>query len=197
MQNLISLRPEGEPQSAQRRWTYEDYLKLPDDGRRYEIIQGILYVDYAPDYDHQFTVAEIHRQLANHVVEHQLGRVLPAPFEVHLSEDTRPVQPDVIFIRTSRLPAAGAKFFRGAPDLVVEVISPGSIRRDRNIKFAAYEQAGVAEYWLVDPKYHFVEVYTLSGNEYALLGQFDGDDLLQSKILPKLTITAHTLFVPA
>jgi Uma2 family endonuclease len=196
MQQHTPILAWGEALDQQRVWTYQDYLALPEDGHRYEIIEGVLHVDYAPDYEYQFTVAETQRQMANHVVEHRLGRVLPAPFEVHLAEATRPVQPDVLFIRTERLPAPGAKFLSGAPDLIVEVISPTSIRRDRNIKFAVYEQAGVPEYWLVDPKYHFVEVYTLSGREYALLGQFDGDDLIRSNVLPNLRIVARTLFVP-
>lgn len=179
---------------TQGEWTYQDYLNLPDDGRRYEIIEGALYVANAPDFDHQFTVSEIQRQLANFVLEHQLGQVIPAPFEVHLSPVSRPVQPDVFFVRPERRLARGAKFFAGAPDLVVEVISPSSIRTDRNIKFTAYEQAGVAEYWIVEPKYGFVEVYTLSAGEYALVGQFDHDDVVQSKLLPELKIIAHTLF---
>lgn len=83
-------------------WTYQDYLNLPNDGRRYEIIEGILYVANAPDFDHPFSVAEIHRQMANFVIEHQLGQVIPAPFEVHLSPTSQPVQPDLFFIKTER-----------------------------------------------------------------------------------------------
>jgi len=78
--------------------------------------------------------------------------------------------------------------------LIVEVISPSSIRTDRNVKFTAYEQAGIPEYWLVDPKYHFIEVYVLSGREYALLGQFDGDAIIQSRALADMQIQAYTLF---
>lgn len=179
----------------QGEWTYQDYLNLPDDGRRYEIIEGTLYVVNAPNFDHQFAVSEIQRQLANFVIEHQLGQVIPAPFEVHLSQTSRPVQPDVFFVRSERQMARGAKFFEGAPDLVIEVISPSSIRTDRNVKFTAYEKAGVSEYWLVDPKYAFVEVYTLSSGEYTLLGQFDHDDLVKSDVLPALKIVACTLFI--
>ncbi|MEZ4714245.1 MAG: Uma2 family endonuclease [Caldilineaceae bacterium] len=188
----LSLLIPTYPQQGQ--WTYQDYRNLPDDGQRYEIIEGVLYVANAPDFDHQFTVAEIHRQMANFVIEHQLGQVIPAPFEVHLSETSRPVQLDLFFVKSERSLGRGAKFFEGAPDLVVEVISPSSIRTDRNIKFTAYEHAGVAEYWLVDPKYNFVEVYTLSAGEYALLGQFDHDDIVQSNVLPGLEMVARTLF---
>jgi Uma2 family endonuclease len=178
----------------QGEWRYADYLRLPDDGRRYEIIEGVLYVANAPGYDHQFTVGETAFFFRLFVREHRNGVVLEAPFEVHLSETTRPVQPDVLFIRAERQPAPGAQFFEGAPDLIVEVLSPSSIRLDRIIKFDAYEQAGVAEYWLADPKTRSVEVYTLSNNEFALLGQYTGDEVIESRVLAGLQIVTSTLF---
>ena len=182
--------------SAQGQWTYEDYLNLPDDGRRYEIIEGDLYVTNAPDLDHQFTVSEIQRQIANFVTEHKLGFIIPAPFEVHLSETSRPVQPDILFIKAENWPGPGAKFFEGAPDLIVEVISPSSIRTDQSIKFSAYEQAGVSEYWIANPKTRSVEVFTLSGGEYALVGQFINDEVIKSEVLAGLQIITSTLFTP-
>jgi len=181
---------------VQGQWRYADYLRLPDDGRRYEIIEGVLYVANAPGFDHQFTVTEIIYFFKSFVREHQLGVVLTAPFEVHLSETTKPVQPDVLFIRKDRQPTAGTQFFEGAPDLLVEVISPSSIRLDRKIKFDTYEQTGVTEYWLVDPKLRAVEVYTLARGEYALLGQYTSDELIESKVLAGLAIKANALFQP-
>jgi Uma2 family endonuclease len=179
---------------AQGQWTYEDYLRLPDDGNRYEIIEGVLYVTNAPNYDHQFTVIEIAYWVKQFVTENNFGVVLTAPFEVHLSPTTRPVQPDVLFIKADRQPASGAKFFEGLPDLIVEVLSPASIRTDRQIKLNIYEQAGVAEYWLADPKTRSVEVYTLWHGEYALLGQYTGAETVESKLLAGLAISVKTLF---
>ncbi len=184
------------PQPAQGEWTYEDYLNLPDDGRRYEIIEGVLYVTNAPDYDHQFTVMEIAFQLKLFTTPNKLGVILTAPFEVHLSEKTRPVQPDVLFIRADKQPAPGAKFFEGVPDLVVEVLSPSTTRTDQSIKFSAYEQAGVPEYWIANPKTRSVEVFTLSGGEYALVNQFIGDEVIESVVLAGLSISINTLFNP-
>jgi Uma2 family endonuclease len=189
---IESLEPKTWP--ARGEWTYQDYLNLPDDGRRYEIIEGVLYVTNAPDIDHQFAVIKIATKLENFVTEHQLGYVLIAPFEVHLSETNRPVQPDVLFIKAERWPGPGAKFFEGPPDLIVEVLSPATSRVDRHVKFSAYEQAGVPEYWLVNPKTRSVEIFTLSGGEYAQLGEFTGDELIKSAILAGLTITTSTLF---
>ncbi len=179
---------------VQGQWRYADYLRLPDDGKRYEIIEGVLYVANAPSIEHQFTVLKIafHFELYN--VERNLGLVLTAPCEVHLSPITKPVQPDVLFIRAERQPPLGTQFFEGAPDLIVEVISPSSIRLDRHIKFDAYEKTGVPEYWLADPKARLVEVYTLSNNEYALLGQYTGDEIIESKMLAGLQIKTSTLF---
>lgn len=179
---------------AQGQWTYEDYLRLPDDGKRYEIIDGVLYVSNAPNSDHQFTVTELSRQLGNFVIPQKLGRVLVAPFEVHLDQTSRPVQPDILFIRAERWPAERVAFFAGAPDLIVEVISPSSVRTDRVIKFTAYERVGVPEYWLANPHTRTVEVYTLSQGEYALLGEFAGDELLQSVIFTGISLVTSSLF---
>lgn len=177
-------------------WRYEDYQRLPDDGKRYEIIKGVLYVANAPSIEHQFTVSEIHFALKLFVREKQLGQVFTAPLEVHLSEISRPVQPDLLFISTARQPPFGAKIFEGAPDLIVEVVSPSSIRLDRKTKFDAYEEAGVAEYWIVDTKTRSVEVYTLARGEYALHGQYTGDELITSALLPELQIKTSLLFQP-
>jgi Uma2 family endonuclease len=181
-------------QPAPGEWTYEDYLALPDDGNRYEIIEGVLYMTNAPGLEHQFTVVQLVKKLSIFVDENKLGLVLTAPFEVHLSKKSRPVQPDVLFIKTESLPPPATKFFEGAPDLIVEVLFSTSVRTDQHIKFSAYEQAGVSEYWIANPKTRSIKVFTLSGGEYALVGQFVGDELIESKLLPGLSIVANTLF---
>jgi Uma2 family endonuclease len=181
---------------ASGKWTYEAYLELPDDGRRYEIIEGVLYVTNAPDIDHQFTVMEIAFHIKRFVMENRLGYVLTAPFEVHLSEKTRPVLPDVLFIAAERWPEPGVKFYEGPPDLIVEVLSPSTSRTDQVVKFSAYEQAGVREYWIAHPKTRSVQVFTLSGPEYALLNEFAGDDMIESHLLPALKVTTSALFNP-
>ncbi len=184
----------AERNRAEKIWTYADYLNFPDDGRRYEIIAGELYMSNAPNSDHQSAVTEISRQVANFVIAHKLGKVLVAPFEVHLSETSRPVQPDVLFVKAARWPNSKIQFFDGAPDVVVEVISPSSSRLDRVIKFTAYEKAGVAEYWIVNLHTKTVEVYTLSVGEYALFGEFSGSEVVKSAVLDGLEIVCETLF---
>jgi Uma2 family endonuclease len=175
-------------------YTYEDYLKLPNDGKRYEIIEEVLYVANAPSFQHQYTVHQIDRQLGNFVSTHQLGYVIPAPFEVHLSAISRPVQPDITFIRSERISVHSLQIFEGAPDLIVEVLSPESVRRDRVTKFTAYEAAGVTEYWIVNPNARIVEVYILSHGEYAAMGEFKDAEAIQSQVLAGIEIATHSLF---
>jgi Uma2 family endonuclease len=181
---------------ARGQWRYADYLRLPDDSKRYEIIEGVLYVANAPSVEHQYTAFKIAFYLELFVQQKNLGMVLMAPIEVHLAEDTKPVQPDVLLLKTEQMPLLGSKVIVGPPALIVEVISPSSIRLDRHIKFDVYERYGVAEYWLVDPKARLVEVYTWARGEYALFGQYTGDDVVMSKLLEGLQIKASLLFQP-
>lgn len=186
----------GQPQSTpmQGQWTYADYLALPDDSKRYEIIEGILYVANAPNSDHQTVVTAFGAELRNFAKQHNLGRVLVAPFEVHLSARSRPVQPDVLFVRAERWPEERIAYFEGAPDLIIEVISPSSVRMDRVVKFTAYEAAGVPEYWIANLHTHTIEVYTLSHGEYALLGEYTNGETVQSAVLAGINIVASTVF---
>ncbi|EDN66072.1 protein containing DUF820 [Beggiatoa sp. PS] len=175
-------------------WTYADYLNLPDDGRRYEIIERVLYVSNAPSLDHQFTVVKLVSQMDVFVTQNKLGYVLTAPYEVHLSEKSKPVQPDVLFIKTEKWPTPEAKFFEGPPDLIVEVLSPSTRRVDQFIKFRAYEKAQVPEYWIANPKTRSIQVFTLENQEYVLLGEFIEDETIESKILTELKIKTNSLF---
>ena len=178
----------------QGEWTYEDYLNLPDDGNRYEIIEGRLYMTNAPNIDHQFAVVKIVSQMEQFVSQNKLGYVLTAPFEVHLSEKSRPVQPDVLFVRAENWPGPGAKYFEGAPDLVVEVLSPSSRRTDQMIKFMAYEKAKVREYWIADPKARLVQVFSLKDEKYELNGEFVGEEVITSQVLQDIGIMADSIF---
>jgi Uma2 family endonuclease len=98
-------------------------------------------------------------------------------------------------MRAANWPGTGAKSFQGTPDLIVEVLSPSNIRTDRHVKFNAYEQAGVPEYWIVNLKFRAVEVYTLSSSEYALLREFAGDEVIFSKTLAGIAIVTSSLFI--
>lgn len=179
----------------QGKWTYEDYKRLPDDGLRYEIMGGVLYMTPAPGFDHQYIVTRLLVLLEKFVSEHQLGLVLVAPFEVRLPDIAQVVQPDLLFIAAGREPSPGDPFFTGAPDLVVEVLSPSTTRTDRVVKFSAYERAGVREYWLVNPQSRIVEVYALSEDSiYDLHGEFIAGSAVTSPLLSGLTFPVGDLF---
>ena len=147
---------------AQGEWTYAHYLRLPDDGQRYEVIRGTLYVSPAPTFEHQFTVVRLARFLDVYVSENDAGVVLVAPFDVRLPQRIAdPVQPDVLFFRKSHEPRPGDPNFSGVPDLVVEVLSPKTRRLDEKVKLPAYRDAGVPEVWFADPRSRTLLVHRL------------------------------------
>src|SRR6185436_2105450 len=191
---------DGQAWPSQGSWTYEAYLRLPDDGRRYEVIRGLLYVSPAPSYDHQYTVAQFVYLFTAFVKKKRLGVVLGAPFDVRLPERIAdPVQPDVLFIRREQQPRSGDLRFDGVPDLAVEILSPGNWRYDRNIKLAAYRDAGIPETWLVDPISRTVEVYVLDPARpgYALRERRSEGETVGSAVLQGLQIEVAELFPPA
>jgi len=176
-------------------WTYEKYLTLPDDGKRYELIEGELFVTPAPGSGHQFSSLQLTVTFHEFVKKNQLGVVYYAPYEVHLPDQTRVVQPDILFIRAENAPTAHDPYFVGVPDLVVEIISPGSNRTDRYVKFGVYESAGVPEYWIVDPKGKSVTIYVLKDGEYEEWIQAVGDEMITSQVLAGLEIRNSSLFL--
>ncbi len=186
--------PTDQTWPEQGQWTYEDYLRLPDDGRRYEIIDGVLYMANAPAFEHQQAVTSLTSQLWNFVQTHNLGVVLTAPFEVRLPDIAQPVQPDILFVSNARREIIKPKLIEGTPDLIVEVLSPSTARYDRHIKFDAYERAGVREYWIVNPRLRSVEVYTLVGNEYALHGEYGVGQLVISAVVSGLQLATDIAF---
>lgn len=141
------------------RFTYDDYKYLPED-KRYEIIEGDLQLTPSPSFHHQAIQAELLFHLMAFVKEKRLGQVVAAPTEVILSPENV-VQPDVLFIAKSRLSLAHeGGGVQGAPDLVVEILSPASVGRDKVLKRKLYSKYGVREYWIVDPETSSIEVLT-------------------------------------
>ncbi len=145
---------------AQIRYTYQDYLSIPEDtSRRHEIVDGDLFVTAAPRFRHQEVVANVLRVLDARAVAHNLGKAVAGPIGVHL-HDEAVVEPDVIFVASERLaivdPEGGV---HGAPDLVVEVLSPTNRDYDRTLKRKLYMASSVPELWLLDADERTVEVW--------------------------------------
>lgn len=193
---LLPSREDGAKWPIQGRWTYDDYLRLPDDGNRYEVIRGHLYVTAAPAYAHQFAVLKVGRFFDEFVSPAELGVVLTAPFDILLPKGIgTPVEPDVIFFRAGNEPRWGDQNFEGVPDLVVEVLSPSTRRRDLTVKLRAYRDAGVPEYWLVDPDVRAVVVYVLSPEKrYTELCRGGEGDRVHSSVLPGFDLAVADLF---
>jgi Uma2 family endonuclease len=169
----------GPPQG---RWTYADYAALPDDGNRYEIIAGVLYMTPAPGTGHQSVSARLVTFLVTHVEFAGLGRVFAAPVDVELAPDTV-VQPDIVVILSANLDRITPSRIIGAPDLVVEILSPGTAGYDRREKQDAYARSGVGEYWIVDPGAQTVELLTLDQGGYRSHGVFRGQARLPSSVV--------------
>lgn len=144
---------------AVRRWTYEEFAALPDDGNRYEVIAGDLYMTPSPRMRHQDTVSEIVARLRTFASQHRLGKVYAGPADVLFAEGDY-LAPDVVFVREDRRhEIVKDRGIEGAPDLVIEVISSSTASRDRGLKRQRYAWFGVPEYWLVDAEKKQIEVY--------------------------------------
>lgn len=174
------------------RFTYQDYLQLPED-RRYEIVDGDLYMVPAPVPYHQQVSGRLEFALRKFVMEHDLGEVLHAPCDLLLSE-TDVVQPDIFYIAKTRLSIVKEANIQGAPDLVVEILSPATAQRDRGIKQKLYGRFGVPEYWLVDLAEKTVEVLSLKGAGYQRAGLYGPHDTLSSPILPGFHLPVQQIF---
>jgi Uma2 family endonuclease len=184
---------EGVAGPAQGQWTYADYAALPEDGKRYEIIQGVLYMSPSPNSFHQEANALFVHYLIVHIKQTGLGRVFPAPYDVELAPGNV-LQPDVTVVLKANEERIKPGKLVGAPDLVVEIASPGTASYDRREKQDAYASAGVPEYWIADPAAKTIEVLVLEQGAYKQKGVFEDQNLLQSQILPELPIKVAQFF---
>lgn len=172
--------------SAQVRWTISDVdLLAADEWKRYEIVDGDLFVTRAPHSRHQTTMGKIYRALQNWSEEHGSGEAIPAPGVIFSQEDS--VIPDVVWVSQERLATIldEAGHLTGAPELVVEVLSPGTTneRRDREAKLKLYSSQGVQEYWIADYQVQRVEVYRREAAQLKRVVTLLGDDTLTSPLL--------------
>jgi len=147
------------------KFTYEDYLYLPDDGKRYQIIEGEIYTTPAPIPYHQKILLRLAQLVRNFVEERDLGEVFLAPCDVILSDEDI-VQPDIFFISKERLDIITQKNIQGVPDLIIEIVSHYNPKIDKILKKKLYERYGVREYWIVDPEGREIEVFVLEKGKF-------------------------------
>lgn len=191
----------AEPQ--RKRWTNAEVEALPyDEWRRYEVIDGELFVSTAARYEHQMTSNRISFDLTRWNDESQLGQVIPTPGVIF--SESNGVTPDLVWISRDRLAGLldAAGHFQGAPELVIEVLSPGRAneRHDREVKLKLYSTYGVLEYWLLDWRKRTVAVYRraeLTGQQAAqlrLIGSLGAPDTLTSPLLPGFSVSVARIF---
>lgn len=179
------------------RLTYDDFLQLPDDGLRHEIIDGEHYVTPSPNLRHQDLVLRLGMSIGHHVEDRpDRGRVFIAPFDVVFSFHDI-VEPDVIFVAPDQLDILTDQNIQGTPAMVVEILSPSTRQRDRQIKRTLYERSGVREYWLVDPELAVVTVHRRSANGgFPVVASLSVErhDALATPLLPGWSLELERLF---
>ena len=183
---------------AERRWTYSDLVALPDDQLRHELIDGEHFVSPSPTTTHQEISKRLFRTLDAFVERHWLGEVLYAPFDVKLSAWTVLV-PDLVFFTAARYAeVVNEKHATAVPDLVVEILSPGTRRRDLGRKREVYDREGVREYWIVDPDARSITTLRRPGPDAGLTDgrtlTLAADDVLESPLFPGLRVPLRDVF---
>ena len=153
--------------------TYADFAALPNDGNRYELLDGELFVTPAPAPRHQIILANLVRALDGYVRSRRLGMVLFAPLDV-IFADTVVAEPDLVYLDNARMSLISHRGIEGAPALLAEVLSPSTSRTDRSVKFALYARYQVPFYWIVDPEARTLEAYRLEGASYVLAMRASG-----------------------
>jgi Uma2 family endonuclease len=175
--------------------TYAEYCLLPDDGKRYQVIEGELIVSPAPRTSHQRIVLRLAMLLEPYVDMHSLGAIYIAPTDVVLAPSTV-VQPDIAFVRSDHLDAITDLNIQGPPDLCIEVLSPGTEATDRERKRALYARYGVPEYWIVDPVRRSVSLFVREGERYTLAREAFEDDEVTSALLVGFRANVRAIFAP-
>jgi Uma2 family endonuclease len=171
-----------------------DYIwETPDDGNIYEVIDGELYVTPPPVWGHQFSLGKLYIHVGGHVYDHGLGYVVTAPTGVVLDEGTG-VEPDLLYISRERAHIISERGVEGAPDLVVEVLSPSTRNRDLGIKMQRYAAAGILHYWIVAPRDRTLTTYRLVEGGYEATGIYGTGDILRPELFPGLEIRIEDLW---
>ena len=176
--------------------TYDDFLRFPDDGKRHELIDGEHYVTPSPNTSHQSIAGTLYGLIWTYLRREPRGRLFFAPFDVVFSHFDV-VEPDLLFLSTARAAEVLTEaHVRGAPDLVVEIRSPSTGTRDAGLKRRLYEQFGVSEYWLVDPKTSTIVVYRRSDTGFGAPIKLHGatGDELTSPLFPGLALSLKEVF---
>ena len=172
--------------------TYQDYVNMEGD-ERYELHDGELILVGSPNEDHQIASMRIGYRMYSFVEEHDLGQVFHAPYDV-LFSDTDVVQPDLLFVSKEREHIRTPANIQGAPDLIVEILSPSSSRRDWRYKRELYASHGVREYWIVDPTNRIIWVMLLQDDALKEQGTYGEGDTVTSSTIEGFRVSMDEIF---
>jgi len=176
-----------------KKYNYQDYLNLPDDGKRYEVINGELIMVAAPNTIHQNIIIKIIYEIEGYLRKQKMGKIFCAPTDIKFN-DTNVVQPDILFISQDRLNIITENNIVGAPDLIMEILSPGTAYYDLLEKKELYEQCGVKEYWIVDPKKQRVDIYINVGQQFDLNQRVELEGVLKSSVMKGFEVKIENIF---
>jgi Uma2 family endonuclease len=177
-----------------RKLTYEDYVLFPEDGQRHEILDGEHCVTPAPFIRHQLISSRLHSRLGPFIERHRLGTLLAAPTDVILSPHDV-VQPDLFFVSNERAGILAEENVKGAPDLIIEILSKRTRRRDERLKLQLYGNRGVLEYWMFDPERKSVKVCRRGKDgPLRLAAEIPPTEILTTPLLPGLQIPVREIF---
>ena len=176
-----------------KKYNYDDYLNLPEDGKRYEVINGELVMSAAPNTFHQTISNNIEDELRSFIKMSKSGKMFHAPVDVLISE-TNVVQPDIIYISKDRSDIITENNINGTPDLIMEILSPGSAYYDLLEKKELYEQFGLKEYWIVDPKKQRVDIYLNVNQQFELNQRAESEGSVKSIMIKGFEISLESIF---
>ena len=184
------------PSSPGVKLTYDDFVQFPDDGLRHELIDGEHYVTPSPNTRHQAISLQLTLLIGNWLDRNPIGRLFYAPFDVVFSKFDV-VEPDLLYLSNERASDALTPLHvHGVPELVIEIGSPGTRKRDETIKRRLYERAGVEEYWVVDTEIDTIRVYRREAKTFARVVELSSEarDVLTTSLLPGLEIPLSRVF---
>ncbi len=183
---------EIQERKTRERYTYEDYAKLPD-YPRYELIDGEFILTPSPGTDHQGVSFELSGMLRDFLRKHKIGRAFAAPMDV-VFDKWNVCQPDLLFVSNERASIITSAAVRGAPDMVMELLSPSNSYYDVTKKKDLYERFGVKEYWIVDPMEHSIDIFANKNGTFALVFSGRGTGQAPSEVLPEFVVEIVELF---
>jgi len=179
--------------AKRKNYTYHDYLNLPEDGKRYEVINGELVMVEAPNTIHQNIIIKIIYEIEDFLRQQKIGKIFCSPTDIKFN-DTNVVQPDILFISKERLNIITENNINGAPNLIMEILSPGTAYYDLIGKKELYEQFGVKEYWIVDPRKQRVDVYQNVKQQFELDQRIELEGIVTSVVIKGFEINYENIF---